>query len=228
MCAVAAAALWISAGAAYLVLESVAAVRFRPRYSYAHDFISDLGVTTAGTSHGRTVDFPLAHLMNTAFYVQGTSFFFAAILVVCAVRPSRAGLFVGFAGMNAIGNILVGTVHSGPVAEVDGTAWLHGVGAVWAITGGNLAILAGSALVRKAGATQWYRAVSVGLAAVGLLSFAVLAIGFKTAAGGPLLAGLWERGSVYAIIAWQMLTGGYLICRSLLGQMREPVNPGGF
>ncbi|WP_123024260.1 DUF998 domain-containing protein [Mycolicibacterium stellerae] len=224
-CAIAAGALWISAGGAYFVLEAIAAARFRPYYSYAHDYISDLGVTTPGMLHGRTVDSPLAYLMNTAFYVQGSFFLLGALLVACAVRPTRAGPLVGFAAMNAVGNIAVGTIHSGPAAEVAGIAWLHGAGAVAAIAGGNLAILAGSAAVRKTGAAQWYCAVSIGLAAVGLLSFTMLAIDVKTAAGGPPLLGVWERGGVYSIIAWQMLTGGHLICRLPAGQMREPVNP---
>ena len=226
-CAVTAAALWISAGGAYLALEAVAAAHFRPRYSYTHHYISDLGVTSPGTFHGRVADSPLAYMMNVAFYVQGTFFLLGAVLVACAVRPRGAALFVGFAAMNAVGNILVGTIHSGPVAELNGTAWLHGAGAVGAIVGGNLAILAGSALLRKAGATQCYRAVSVGLAAVGLLSFTVLAIDSSTATQAPLLAGAWERCSVYSIIAWQMLTGGHLICRPLEGQRGAPVNPRG-
>lgn len=228
MCAIVAGALWIFAGATYLPLEAVAAVRFCPDYNYADNFVSDLGVTTAGTLHGRMVDSPLAYLMNAGFYLQGIFFLLGVHLVACTVAPARARLFVGLAVMNAVGNILVGTYHSGPAAEVADIAWLHGAGAVAAITGGNLAILAGSVLLRKAGATQWYRAVSAGLAAVGLLSFTVLAIDIKIATEGPLLAGVWERGGVYSIIAWQMLTGGYLICRPLLGHTREPVNPRGF
>jgi hypothetical protein len=204
--------LWITAGGAYLVLEAVAAAHFRPHYSYA-DYISDLGVTRAGMLHGRMAESPLAHLMNTAFYVQGTFFLLGAILVVYAVRPRRAGLFIAFAALNAVGNILVGTVHTGPTAEVGGTPWLHGAGAVGAIVGGNLAILAWTALARKAGAAQWYRATSLGLAAVGLLSFTMFVIGSVTAAGHLLPDGVWERGSVYSIIVWQMLTGGYLIRR---------------
>jgi hypothetical membrane protein len=215
LCAAGAATLWIAAGAAYLVLEAVAAARFRPHYSYARNYISDLGLTSPGT-HGRLVDSPLAYLMNTAFYLQGIFFLLGAVLVVCAIRPRRAGLFVGFAAMNAVGNIVVGTVHSGSVAEIGGTAWPHVAGAVMAIVGGNIAILAGSALVRKAGAAQWYRFASLGLAGIGLLSFTMLVIDSKTAAG-LLPDGVWERGSVYSIITWQMLTGGYLIRHLRIG-----------
>jgi hypothetical protein len=34
---------WLMAGAAYVILEAVAAAAYRPDYSYAHNSISDLG-----------------------------------------------------------------------------------------------------------------------------------------------------------------------------------------
>ena len=209
--AVSAAAVWVAAGGGYLILEAIAAVGFRRHYSYAHDYISDLGVTARGILHGRTVDSPLAHLMNTAFYLQGTFFLLGAVLMVRAVGNRKAGLFLTWAAMNAVGNIIVGTVHGGPIANVDGTGWVHGFGAVLAIAGGNAAILAGSAIVRNSGAAPWYRAASIGLAVVGLLSFIMLVVDSSTAAISVLPVGVWERGSVYSIIAWQMFTAGYLL-----------------
>ena len=82
---VSAAVAWLSAGLAYLTLEAVAAAAFRPHYSYAHNFISDLGIPSG--------DSPLAWLMNIAFCVQGTLFLVGAILTVRAVAPRKAGLF---------------------------------------------------------------------------------------------------------------------------------------
>ena len=46
--AVSAAVLWITAGVGYLTLEAIAAASFRPQYSYAHNYIGDLGVTCGG------------------------------------------------------------------------------------------------------------------------------------------------------------------------------------
>jgi len=48
LCAVSAAVLWITAGVGYLILEAIAAASFRPPYSYAYNYISDLGVTCGG------------------------------------------------------------------------------------------------------------------------------------------------------------------------------------
>ena len=187
--ALGAAAFWIGAGVGYLVLEAVAAVGFRPHYSYAQNYVSDLGVPSPGTLHGRVIDSPLAHLMNAAFCLQGISFLAGAVLMVCAVGRRKSRLFLSFAAMNAVGNVLVGTIHSGHGA--DGIAWLHAVGAVLAIAGGNMAIPAGSALLRDAGASRRYRAASLGIAGVGLLSFTMFAIDSTTAALGVLPNGVW-------------------------------------
>ena len=77
------------------------------------------------------IDSPLAQLMNTAFYLQGTLFFVGAVLVARAVKSQKAGLFLSLAAMNAIGNIVVGTIHGGPIAKVDGTAWVQARAQCW-------------------------------------------------------------------------------------------------
>lgn len=213
MFAAGAAAVWIAAGVGYVVLEAVAAAGFRPRYSYANNYISDLGVTSRGIFAGRMIDSPLAYLMNTGFYLQGTLFLVGAVLTVRGLGTKKAGLFLTLAAMNALGNLLVGTVHSGPIAQADGTTWVHATGAFLAIVGGNAAILAGSSIVHDAGGPRWYRAASIGLAVLGLLSFVMLAVDSKTSAVNIVGHGAWERSSVYSIIGWQLLTAAYLLVR---------------
>jgi hypothetical membrane protein len=203
--AVGAAACWLGAGIGYLVAEAVVAAAFRPEYSYVHDYISDLG---------RAIDSPLSPLMNFAFCLQGTGFLAGAVFAGRASGGRNLGLFVTLATANALGNILVGAFHSGSLAEADGTVWVHRAGAVLAIVAGNCAILAGSRILRNAGAARWYRGTSVGLAVVGLLSLAIL-VAVSTA--GALLVlpeAVWERGSVYSIVGWQMFTAGYLLRRT--------------
>lgn len=85
----------------------------------------------------------------------------------------------------------------------------HGLGAFLAIAFGNIvAILAGSAL----GVGRRLRRVGQTLGALGFISAALLVIHFA------LPDGVWERGSVYTFIAWQLLTG---IC--LLRAPKDPV-----
>lgn len=193
--AVSAAVAWISGGLAFLIFEAVAAAAFRPHYSYIHNLISDLGATS-----------PLAWLMNTAFCLQGTFFLAGAILSVRAFETRKAWLFLTLAAANAVGNLLIAVFHSGPT----GTAWVHATGAVLAIAGGNAAILAGSSVI--SGPT-WYRRVSVGLAAFGLLSFTMFVIESTTTAVHVLPPAVWERCAVYPITAWQIFTAAWLLIR---------------
>jgi hypothetical protein len=134
--------------------------------------------------------------------------------MVRAFANRGGALFLTLAATNAVGNFLVATVHSGPIAQADGTTWVHDTGALLAIVGGNAAILAGSSIVRNVSG-PWYRGVSVGLAVLGLLSFMLFVIGLKIAAINVLPPAVWERCSVYSIIAWQMFTAAYLLTRGL-------------
>ncbi len=196
------AALWVVAAVGYLVLEAVAAAGFEPVYSYAHNYISDLGVGAGELVHGRMIDSPRAYLMHTAFYLQGILFFLGALLIVGVPHSLRARIFLGLVAVNAVGNIVIGTVHSGGV---------HVAGAALAIVGGNTAILAGSAVVATAGGRCWYRGISKCIAALGLLCLIMLMINSATAKANLLPDGAWERGSVYSIIMWQLLSAACLL-----------------
>jgi len=176
------AGIWIVGPLTYLILEAVAAVAF-PHYSYAQNFISDLGVAAS----------PREAVMNAAFCLQGTLFLVGALFL------NRARLFLTLAVANALGNVLIAIFHSGVAA--------HAVGAVLAIVGGNAAILAGSRI-----SGPLYRRVSVGLGVFGLLSFVVFILVLQHVLHAPL--GVWERGSVYSILLWQMFTAAWLIAAS--------------
>lgn len=178
--------MWIVGVLGYLVLEAVAADAYRPAYSYAHNYISDLG------RHG-----PRAPLMHAAFCLQGSMFLLGALVAVGVPVRRRVSLFLGLVAANAVGNILVGTVHSGPV---------HLVGAALALAGGNAAILAGSTLLVPQ--LRWYRIGSTVVAVLGFLSLALLVANI-----GLLPVGAWERGSAYSIFLWQLLTAAVLLSR---------------
>ena len=144
----AASGCWLMAGAAYLILEAVAAAAYRPDYSYAHNYISDLG-RPSRQSAGATIGSGFASAMNAAFYLQGILFLVGAVLLVRARRKPNARAFLNLVAVNTLGNIVVGTVYSGPPADAGGPAWVHAGGAVMAIVGGNAAVLAGFRCVRS-------------------------------------------------------------------------------
>lgn len=196
-----AAVLWISAALIFVIFEALAAMAVQPTYSYANGYISDLGVPAWS---------PRATLMNSAFWVQGLLFAAGAVLIARA--RGRGWLFVPLAVATAAGNILVAVAHGGSALVESGYAWLHVVGALLAIVGGNAAIMAGSSVVAKPIALRGYRAVSVVMAIFGFACLAMLSVNTSTAENG-LAPGLVERGSVYSILAWQALTGLVLLAR---------------
>ncbi len=203
-CSASAATAWGVAGLVYLTSEAVASTRYRTPYSYSHTFVSDLGVPSESS---------LAFLMNTAFCLQGTLFLVGAVFIVCASGTHRAEIFLPLAAANAVGNLMVAAVHSGPAAHADGTIWVHETGAVLAIVGGNAAILVASSIVPRAGEPPWYRDVLVTLSAFGLVSFSLLVIEMRVAAIHVLPPAVWERASVYSITTGQLVTAAYLLTR---------------
>lgn len=180
------ATLWVVGVLGYLLLEAFVAAGYRPSYSYAANYISDLGKTGAR-----------APLMHVAFCLQGTMFLLGSLFMVRVPGSGRARLFLGLVAANALGNILVGTVHSGKA---------HVAGAALALVGGNAAILAGAAILGPT--RRWYRAISTSIAAVGFLSLALLLAGPHI-----LPTGVAERGSAYSIFLWQLVTAALLVAR---------------
>jgi hypothetical membrane protein len=196
------AALWVVAAAGYLFLEAAAAAAFKPGYSYRSNYISDLGLASGHLLHGRMIDSPRAYLMHAAFYLQGILFLLGAVLIVGVPESRRARIFLGLMVANAIGNVIVGTVHSGAV---------HVTGAALAIVGGNAAILAGSAVIGMARDRPWYRSISKLIAVLGLLNLIMLMINMTTFGANLLPDGAWERGGVYSITLWQLITAACLL-----------------
>ncbi|WP_253900540.1 DUF998 domain-containing protein [Mycobacterium asiaticum] len=176
----------------YLSLEAFAAAG-NPHYSYAGNYISDLGAVG-----------PRTGVMHAAFFLHGIFFLLGAVFVVGVPGDRRARLFLGLAAVNAAGNVVVGIVPAGGV---------HVIGAAMAIVGGNAAILAGAPLVGYGDKCRhtWYGPVSNLIAAVGLSSLLMLLVDSAVADIQLLPDGVWERGSVYSITCWQLLTAVCLL-----------------
>ena len=187
-------ALWLAAGLTYLASETIAAVAF-PGYSYAANYISDLGVPYAMPGGHSS----LAWVMNFGGFILDGLLYGAAAVIVFRSGASRA--FLALALIHAVGTILVGSVHSGPREVASGLHGLHVLGAAMAIIGGNLASIAASSF-----GTPAYRQISLGLGLIGLLSLVLLEAN-RLLGTAILPDGVFERGSVYAITAWELLTG---------------------
>ncbi|MFE3225599.1 DUF998 domain-containing protein [Nocardia sp. NPDC059228] len=209
-------ALLLLAGLQYLALEYVTARAWlHPTYSYAVNFISDLGNPVAGdVFDGRMIDSPLHSVMNTAFVGQGVLFIAAALLL--ATRERRERLLFGLVIAHGVGVILVGFFHESAANQHNGVLVVHGIGAAVAIVSGNVvAILVGA----RWGIPTWLRRTSIALGALGLASFALLQ------ADRPLYhaaGGIPERGAVYTILAFEILLGTALL---VAGARRAPECP---
>ena len=196
-----AAAVWIVAAVFYLIVEKIAADHVKGHYSYLHHYISVLGVPAWGQ---------YAWLMNGAFYLQGALMLVGAVLVTRA-SGRRGVFFLVFTAAATIGYFLVATVHGGsPLAEGDGLQF-HMAGALLVFIAGNLAIVPGSKIVARAvDARWWYRAVSLLIAAVGVIAWVALAnYNVWGRSFGPV--GLLERIPVYSILAWQVFSAVVLL-----------------
>ncbi|MEV6102838.1 DUF998 domain-containing protein [Nocardia sp. NPDC051981] len=209
-------ALLVLAGLQYVALEYITARAWHhPTYSYAVNFISDLGNPVAGdVFDGRTIDSPLHSVMNTAFVGQGVLFIAAALLL--AARERRERLLFGLVIAHGVGVILVGFFHESAANQHNGVLVVHGIGAAAAIVSGNVvAILVGT----RRGTPRWLRRTSIALGALGLASFALLQ------ADRPLYhaaGGIPERGAVYTILAFEILLGTALL---VAGARRAPECP---
>ncbi|MDB5018618.1 MAG: hypothetical protein JWQ84_3450, partial [Mucilaginibacter sp.] len=67
----------------YLLAEAVTALAWKnPVYNYAHNFISDLGVSGPAVQfQGRMINSPIYWLMNTGFIIEGILAVMAAFLL---------------------------------------------------------------------------------------------------------------------------------------------------
>jgi hypothetical membrane protein len=196
---------WIAAAAVYVATEAVAASAF-PGYSYAANYISDLGIPEVGEHQGRAIDSPLAAVMNAGFVLQGVLYLLAAAIATRALRDGPRRAFLALAALHAVGIIVVGLVHGSAASDASGIGWLHVAGAGLAIVSGNVASIVAGLGSRRLGAPRAFRVASAALGVVGLIALALL-----QTLGGSTIDGIWERGSVYAVTAWELTTGATVL-----------------
>jgi hypothetical membrane protein len=196
---------WIAAAVVYVSTEAVAASAF-PGYSYSANYISDLGVPEVAEFQGRSIDSPLAAVMNAGFVLQGVLYLVAAAIATRALRTGPRRAFLALAALHAVGIIVVGLIHGSAASDASGIGGMHVVGAGLAIISGNVASIVAGLGSRRLGAPRAFRVASVALGVVGLLALALL-----QSLGGSTIDGIWERGSVYTVTAWELTVGVTLL-----------------
>jgi hypothetical membrane protein len=196
-----AAVIWLFGATLYLVCEAIAAAR-SPGYDYATSYISDLGTSD---------------VMNIGGFMGHGLLLLLGAIIVASGNPALGGIgwaFVLAAAVNAIGNVLVGTFHSGAHGPVP---W-HLIGAGMAILGGNVAVIIAGIGSLRIGAPRGYARASSAIGLVGISCLLVLLV-----VHNGLLAGAVERGSVYSIILWELMTGIAILRRLRVTGRTDPL-----
>ena len=215
-------ALAVSA-VSYLIAEGLTASRFSPSYSYQRDFISELGVPNCGVPvHGTAVCSPLSAMMNTSFMIDGALFVIAAALLFGWLRGPRRYAFALLSTVHGVGLMLVGLFHAGATDIESGRIAYHLVGASLAIFGGNAAIAA-APIGDDLSSSRLVRGSGVAFGVIGAAAGAIFIASMARQTTLWLDAALWERISVYTIVAWELLLGLSLTAASRLSQPhRQP------
>jgi hypothetical membrane protein len=209
----AAGAVWTAAGVFYLLAEIVAARRFAPPYSFAWNFISDLGVTDCGVViAGRQLCSPLHGLMNAAFITQGIAFLAGALLLLRQLSSKKQG-FIYCCVAFAAGMTLVGLFPGSFDQLKNGTGIFHVLGGVLGIFGGNIALLL-SPIAKDLHAPSAIRAFSKIAPVLGLAAAIILLIAQIKQTVFVFPPGIWERIGVDAIVLWQIVLGAWLLATS--------------
>jgi hypothetical membrane protein len=209
----AAGVIWTTAGIFYLLAEIVAAQRFAPPYSFAWNFISDLGVTDCGVViAGRQLCSPLHGLMNAAFITQGIAFLAGALLLLKRLTSKKQG-FIYFCVAFAAGMTLVGLFPGSFDQLKNGTGIFHVLGGVLGIFGGNIALLL-SPIAKDLHAPPAIRAFCKIAPILGLAAAVILLIAQIKQTVFVVPPGIWERIGVDAIMLWEIVLGVWLLATS--------------
>jgi len=211
-----AATILILAVGQYVVFEAITAAAWKtPVYSYASNWISDLGVLDCSTFQGRHICSPLHNLMNTGFILQGVLFLIASILLLRLFSQASRNVYLPLALIYSVGIMLVGIFHGSTAATENGTVAFHFLGAFMAIPAGNTIAIVTGFQWRRLKTPRWFGRISIVLGFIGIVCVCVL---FPTI--GRIPSGIPERASVYTILLWQLLMGIVLLVAGVSARVK--------
>lgn len=177
----------------YVIAEAVCATFFNSSIfnTYIFHTISELGIPNGNS--------PLSWLMNSAFILIGLALLFGYFYKFKDHIVKRKVSCSVFTVITALGVIIVGLIHGGNTL----TSGYHTLGAVMAILGGNVLLV----IISKSMAEfDGYQKATLTLGVFGLIVFWIMFFNIES-----VYMPVFERLSVYTLIAWSFLTGVYLI-----------------
>ena len=177
----------------YMIAEAISAFAFNDSLmdTYLFHTISELGIPN--------VNSPLSFLMNSAFIIIGFSLLFGNFYKFKDLIIKNKTVFYILTPITSIGVIIVALIHAGnPI-----TAGYHSLGAVMAILGGNILLVIISRSMDK---FETYQKITLSLGIIGLIAFWIMFFNMES-----IYMPVFERLSVYTLIAWSFISGVYLL-----------------
>ena len=137
--------------------------------------------------------------MNSAFILIGLALIFSNLYGLRELVTKNKIVFYIFTLITGIGVLIVGLIHGGNPM----TSGYHTLGAVMAILGGNIMLV----LISKSmDEFKYYQLRALILGVLGLAAFWIMFFNVKN-----MYMPVFERLSVYTLIAWSFLTVIYLL-----------------
>ncbi|MFD4597008.1 DUF998 domain-containing protein [Streptomyces sp. NPDC058464] len=192
----------------WVIAEAVTAAAWSdPPYSYARNYISDLGVPDCGTRfQGREICSPAHTLMDTAFALQGILFATGVVLLAGLIEGRARRVVTVLAVAHGVAFVLVGIFHGSAEGPKYNLVIHVGAAMVGILCANTVVIMAGR--LRSLGLPRPYRVFSVAVGVLGLASETLVGISTST-------AGAFERGGVYSWLLWSAVTGILLLAGRL-------------
>ncbi|HCE60742.1 MAG TPA: hypothetical protein DER11_04995 [Janibacter terrae] len=182
--------------------------------SWTRDAISALGVPEVMWTDADRAESTRHGAMNATFVVSGVRVALAA-LVLAPWVPRWRWAVLPLAVVHGLGVVVVGLVPTGLTSD---RANGHGTGAVLAIVGGTLLLVALTiALARRYPALAGWAAVCALVSCAGIVLMWTGVVGF----------GLAERLAVDAVIVWQVVAGAVLLLHARPPSPRRVAPPPG-
>ncbi|KAF1820605.1 uncharacterized protein K489DRAFT_37350 [Dissoconium aciculare CBS 342.82] len=191
--------------AIWWIAEYWASRGYYPSYSYIGNFTSDLAVPYpfAERPHGRKVNSTRASFMKYAFYAKAIIFAVGNLAFLRATTPSEktgSALVIG-RGVAALtysaGMLMFATVPGGPREHEDKSVFWHSIGGAMSMIGGNLS----SILLARAETDPNLRRYFTIVGSSGLFNIIIFILNGRTK-----VKGLWQRGTIYTVQAFEIAT----------------------
>jgi hypothetical membrane protein len=203
-----AAVFFIAAGVVFLVSEAISASAWNnPSYSYAHYYVSDLGIPIVTEFDGLPVNSPLFIVMDFGFISYALLFLTAYILMLPVLSGKKKVIGLVLAAIHGMGFLFVGLF---PGYEWE-FGFMHAIGASMVLYGGDLMMLLTGLFVNREFLKRWFAIISALLCVTGLAGLFILIrsnFGYK---------GVFERIAIYPFIIWCVIFGSALLSRTIAG-----------